>query len=417
LTLNNDLFQYIENKSLFAKNILRDLIKIESTTGRETKIQNYVYDLLKSIGCNKVTKITADKEKIKNDLDFIDSGHSYENRPNILGTFSNYLKPAGKSLMFLCHIDTVSPEPLVNWSKNPYGEDSGHFIYGRGACDMKGGFVASILALKSIIDLNYPISGEVKFCSTIEEESGGGGGALAVLLNGYKADGIICPEPELQIAVASAGVCYFRIRVRGKSAHAGKAHRGINVIEKMNIIFDRLKMLDDKRGREVHFPLFEITSQRSCNLNVGVYKAGNWPSTVPGEGYMEGRISFIPGENIEEIHKAIIECTIIDDDEWLKNNPPEVEWFGWQAHPWIQEINNPFIKTFMKCANLVLKDNVQFIGKAAGLDARFCGRFNIPALSFGPSGGNIHGSDEYVEFNSILDCAKVYVQMISKWCG
>ena len=94
-------------------------------------------------------------------------------------------------------------------------------------------FASMTYALKSIVDLGFKPRGNILIGTTIEEEDGGIGGALATVLRNYRADAAILTEPGgNQIRVASAGVLYFRIRIMGKTAHAGRAHLGVNAIEK-----------------------------------------------------------------------------------------------------------------------------------------------------------------------------------------
>jgi acetylornithine deacetylase len=146
--------------------------------------------------------------------------------------------------------------------------------------------------------------------SVIDEEEGGGGGTLACLMEGYTASGMVCTEPHnLSITIAHAGVSHFRITVEGKTSHAGLAHLGVNAIGKMYPIYQALVNLDEKRGREIIFPLFEKGSGRSCHINVGTMKAGDWPSTVAGMAQIEGRIGFIPGEKLDDM-KQMIESTV-----------------------------------------------------------------------------------------------------------
>ena len=98
-------------------------------------------------------------------------------------------------------------------------------------------------------------------------------------------------------------------------------------------------------GREVHFPLYERGSGRSCHLSVGTMKAGDWPSTVAGSAEIEGRIGFVPGEKMADV-KRLVEQTVREaagKDPWLMDHPPRVEWFGWQAEPWDQDPGHPFV--------------------------------------------------------------------------
>ncbi len=51
------------------------------------------------------------------------------------------------------------------------------------------------------------------------------------------------------------------------------------------------------------------------------------------------------------------------------------------------------------------------------MDTRFAPFFNMPAISFGPDGENIHGVNEYVDIDSVIDCTKVLTAFIMDWCG
>ena len=91
-------------------------------------------------------------------------------------------------------------------------------------------------------------------------EAGGGGGTLALLMEGYRADAMICTEPhDLKITISHVGINYFRVRVQGKTSHAGLAHLGVNAIGKMFPIYQALIDLDEKRGREV---LYAVEGRR-----------------------------------------------------------------------------------------------------------------------------------------------------------
>ena len=256
--------------------------------------------------------------------------------------------------------------------------------------------------------------------SVIDEEAGGAGGTLACLMEGYTTDGMICTEPHnLNVTIAHAGINYFRIKVQGKTSHAGLAHLGVNAIGKTYPIYQALVGLDEKRGREVRFPLFEKGSGRSCHINIGTMKAGDWPSNVAGSAEMECRIGFVPGEEMDDI-KRMIENTILEvarRDPWLRGHPPQLEWFGWKADPWYQNPDHLFVQTLKKAAESVLGHEAEYIGRAGGIDSRFSQYFNMAAACTGPRATNIHGIDEYVEIPSVIQVTHILAKTILAWCG
>jgi len=397
---------------------LQRMVRIPSVVGDEATAQDYVEELYRSLGL-EVVRFQPDIEKVKDHPSFIDTGMSYENRPNIIGTLPG--DPKDSSLILHGHIDVVSPEPISEWTHDPWGaEIEGDRMYGRGSGDMKGGHVANYFALKAILRAGLKPKGMVMLQSTIDEEAGGAGGTLACLIEGYRADAMISTEPHnLNVTISHCGVNYFRVKVHGKTSHAGLAHLGVNAIGKMYPIYQALIELDEKRGREIHFPLYEKGSGRSCHLSIGTLKAGDWPSTVAGSAEMECRIGYIPGETMADI-KQMVERAVHEaaqKDPWLREHPPEVEWFGWQTEPWHQDPHAPFVQTFKKAAEDVLGHEVEYIGRAGGNDCRFTQYFNMVGSLTGPRAVNIHGIDEYVEIPTVIQAAQILAMTVLQWCG
>ncbi len=397
---------------------LQELVRIPSVIGNEAEAQQAIAELYRSAGLDVVT-FETDVNKIKAHPAFFDTGVSYENRPNVIGVLKG--NPKNKSLILNGHVDVVPPEPVEAWSRDPWsGHIEGEKLYGRGAGDMKSGLLANFFVLKCLEKAGLKPLGTIILHSVVDEESGGAGGTLACLLEGYAADAMICTEPHnLNITVSHAGINYFRVTVKGQSAHAGLAHTGINAIGKMFLIYQALEELDRERGAKIRFPLFEKGSGRSTHINIGTMSAGDWPSTVPGNAAIECRIGYVPGEKMADI-KSMVRKVIqraAQNDLWLRENPPKVEWFGWQTEPWYQDPGHPFIQTLQKSAGDIVSQNVEIIGRASGNDARFSQFFGMAAACTGPRAENIHGIDEYVQLPSAIDVIKVLALTAIRWCG
>lgn len=414
--MKDKIRQYIdENKEELFKTI-QDVVRIKSVVGNEHEMQNYMKKKYEELNLT-IHEVEPDYEKVSKHEAFIDSGIPFEGRKNIVGVYKGVNE--GKSLTIHGHVDVVSPEPHSNWTMDPWcGDIIGNKLYGRGSADMKAGLISNWFALKTLVDLGYSIAGDVQLHSVIEEEAGGGGGALALFEEGYVTDGYITTEPHnLNMTISHAGIMYFRVHVKGRTAHAGLAHEGVNAISKITKIFTELEKLDQWRAKNVKFDLYEKGSGQSVHLNLGVMKAGDWVSTVPGEAMLEGRIGFIPGENRAQI-KKLIEDTIakaIEGDEWLAKNPPELEWFGWTTEPWYQDPEEPFVKLFKENAAEVMGREINTVGRASGNDARFTQYYGKQGLAFGPIGENMHGPDENVDLDSVVEVTNVLANYIIKW--
>jgi acetylornithine deacetylase len=395
---------------------LAEIIKIPSVVGSEGKAQDWVLEKMRSIGL-EVETFEADKEELLKHPAYVKVDWPYEGRPNVIGTLNG--DPGARSLILNGHIDVVSPEPVDQWSHDPWGaEISGGKMYGRGTADMKGGLIANIYAVKALMEANALPRGSIIVLSVIEEEAGGGGGTLACLLKGYRADAMLNTEPFLKITIAHPGILYFRVKVKGKSIHAARSHLGVNAVGKMIPIYNALIGLDEERAGRLRFEWAEKDSGRSCNLNVGTFHAGDWASTVAGWAIMECRLSFVPGETEESVKKEV-EDRIADAasrDPWFRERPPVVEWFGWHAKPWFQNPDDPFIQLMLKNSKEVLGQEPPIVGKPAGMDTRFCPEFNISSCAFGPQGGELHGIDEYVELDTVIQTAKVAALIALDWC-
>jgi acetylornithine deacetylase len=396
---------------------LIELVRIPSVVGNEGPAQAFMQREYGRLGLS-VRTFETDKEKVRNHPAFIDSGLPFEGRHNVIGILKG--DPQKKSIILNGHVDVVSPEPVEQWSFDPWGgEVQGDRLYGRGAMDMKAGLVANLFALKALKNAGTKPDGTVILQSVIEEEAGGGGGTLACLLEGYTADGMLISEPFLAPVISHAGILYFRVILNGKTAHAGRAHLGVNAIGKMIKIYQTLEDLDSQRAATVKFPLYDKFEGRSCHLNIGTMKSGDWPSTVAGFAEMECRISFIPGETVAEIKKTVEDVIqqTAEGDAWLRDHPPAVEWFGWKAEPWYQDPDDPFIRAIRDNIASVCGKEIEVIGSTAGLDTRFSSYFGFPALSYGPGGENEHGLDEYVDLQTLPLVTKVIALATLDWCA
>ena len=398
---------------------LKELVRIPSMVGFEKDAQDFMAGLYLSAGLD-ISKLIADPARLKEHPACMDSlSQSYEDRPNIIGLLPG--ASTGRSLIVNGHVDVVSPEPVKAWSRDPWGgEVEGDRLYGRGAGDMKAGLLANFFAVKAIQKTGLRPAGSVMLQSVVDEEAGGVGGTLACLVEGYTADGMLVTEPHnLNITISHAGINYFRVTVKGKTAHAGLAHYGVNAIGKMYFVYQALEELDQIRGTEIRFPLYEKGSGRSCHLNIGTMKAGDWPSTVAGSAVIECRIGYVPGEKMADI-KKMVEAAIMaaaEKDPWLRDHTPEIEWFGWSTDPWYQDPQHPLIQMLLNASRKVLDRPVELIGRASGNDGRFSQYFDMPAACTGPVANNIHGLDEYVEISSAVSLIKVLVVFILDWCG
>jgi len=148
-------------------------------------------------------------------------------------------KRSGQCVHFNSHIDVV--EVGHGWTTDPFGgEVKDGRVYGRGACDMKGGLAASIIAAEVFIDLCPDFAGSIEISGTADEESGGFGGVAYLAEHGHYAhvDHVIIPEPlnKDRICLGHRGVWWAEIETKGEIAHGSMPFLGDCAVRHMGAV-------------------------------------------------------------------------------------------------------------------------------------------------------------------------------------
>lgn len=401
-------------------NLIQDLVRVPSVDGQEKNAQMLVADRFKELGL-KPDVWEPRVEELKSHPAYIDVPWGYEGRPNVVARLKG--TGGGRSIILNGHIDVVSPEPLSAWTHPPWeAKVVGDRIYGRGALDMKSGIAALTYAVQSLQEAGVELKGDVILESVIEEEAGGPGGTLATILRGYKADAAVLVEPSgvERINITSTGVCWFRVKVTGKTAHAARTQQGVNAITKAMKIHQALLDLDEYRAKTKHYPLAEKYSDRSCNINVGVIRGGDWPSTVAGWAELECRVGWQVIEKMEDVKRQVEEQVrkAAELDPWMRDHPPQIEWYGWNAEASETSPKAPVVGALQRNGREVLGKEPEIVGSTGANDSRFYVLYaNTPAVCYGPSGQGGHGLDEYVQVESVIQVTKVLALTLMDWCG
>lgn len=216
--------------------LTRELIDIESITGNEAQVGDYLHNYLSRLGYH------TEKMSVEGA------------RHNVYATIDG--KP---DLVFSTHMDTVPP--FI-----PSSEDSDK-IYGRGSCDAKGIIAAQITAAERLRKKNSRIG--LLFVVGEERDSQGAKEAnehspgCRFLVNG---------EPtENKIGRASKGTLRVQLTAHGRMAHSAYPHLGESAIEKLVEALHRL----------LKMPLPENPEIGPSTVNVGLIEGGRAPNVIP----------------------------------------------------------------------------------------------------------------------------------------
>lgn len=421
--LQQQLRQAIANRRDEVRQLILDVVGIASVTNDEAAVQDRFEQAMRERNLT-VDRWVATKEEIAPYTLHVGEQDVYENRPNLVGVRPGNEPNSGPSIMLQGHVDTVDPGDPSLWTKNPVGEyvESEGRIYGRGALDMKSGVVTNLFAIQVLDDIGVKLGGDVLIAASVGEEDGGLG-AMSTILRGYKADAVVITEPTSRnLVIAHGGSLVFRLTVTGRSAHGATRHRGVSALEKFIPIFQDLLAWEEERTRTLSHPLFDHMEDK-FPISVGVVKSGTWASTVPEILVAEGRLGFLPAESIQEMQAATAARIdiIVQQDDWLREHPPMLEWFGGQFDSAEVSPEEPIAQAVAKAHQSSTGKPIKMTAISAGLDMRlFTEIGRMPTVTYGAgsvSEGNAHGPDEWIDLDEVLGAIETIALTLIEWCG
>lgn len=217
----------------------RQLVDIESITGNEADVGNYLYGELCRLGY-QTTRMQVEGDRF-----------------NVYATSPEQPDPA---IAFSTHMDTVPP--FI-----PSSEDD-TCIYGRGSCDAKGIISAQIAAAERLRALGIYVG--LLFVAGEERDSLGAHVANQHAPKGSKF--LVNGEPtENRIALASKGTLRVEVTARGRMAHSAYPELGESAIDKLIPALARLRAM----------PLPSDPDIGPCTLNIGIIEGGRAPNVIP----------------------------------------------------------------------------------------------------------------------------------------
>lgn len=396
---------------------LQNMVQSASTQGNEKEVQELVANFLKEIDL-EVDVWDLDGERLQKHPYFYSNRKTFENSPNVVGVLKG--TGGGKSIVLNGHVDVVPEGDHDQWNEPPYsGVIKDGKMYGRGVTDMKGGNLALMIALEAIQELHIRLKGDVIFHSVVEEESGGAG-TLDTILKGYKADAAIIPEPtNMKIFPKQQGSKWFRLIVTGRTAHGGTRYHGVSAIDKAFIVNEHVKELEKIRNERITDPLYDAIPI-PIPINIGNISGGDWPSSVPDVVQLEGRIGIAPNETMESVQEELEAWMekLAEKDEWFKENPVQVEWYGARWVPGEIETDHPLTKSLISNYKTVTNEEPIIEAAPWGTDGGLLSQVaDTPSIVFGPGITDLaHFPNEAIELDKIFDAAKIIAATIIDWC-
>ena len=355
----------------------------------------------------------------------IPAGHHFRGRPQLVARRAG--TGGGRSLLLNGHIDVVSAEPVEQWTTAPFtaAVRDGR-VYGRGACDMKGGVAAMVVAVEVLCALGVPLRGDL-VVNTVTDEESTAAGSLAAVAHGVRADGAIIPEPTALTAwLGTRGSLLPEITVDGRAGHAGFPHEHwtaggpVNAIEKMQVVLAALQAVrDDWRDRpDARHPYL-----RAGTIVPTSFDAGQWIVSDPASAPVRCHVQYLPGQAAADGTGGPVMREIADRvraaaaaDPWLAAHPPAVAWHG-DVPAAFTPPEAPIAATALDTmAALGLERTIA--SRTTWFDGATFTRAGTPAIAFGPGAiAQAHAVDEHVPIDELVRAAQVIAVAAMRFCS
>lgn len=330
----------------------------------------------------------------------------------------------GDCVHFNSHHDVV--EVGHGWTRDPFAaEIEGDRIYGRGACDMKGGLAASIIAAESFIATHPDFSGAIEISATADEETGGFGGVAWLAEQGYfdpdRVQHVIIPEPlhKDRICLGHRGVWWAEIETHGRIAHGSMPFLGDSAIRHMGAVLaeieDRLyPLLATKRTAMPVVP--EGAKQSTLNINSihgGEAEQAPGYSGLPAPCVADRCRIILDRRFLIEETVAEVKQEITDVLERVKTQRPGFTYEIrdlFEVQPTMTDRDAPVVKSTAAAIERVLARTADYVVSPGTYDQKHIDRIGRlkNCIAYGPGLLHLaHQPDEWISIQDMQDSATV----------
>ncbi|MEL6292809.1 MAG: acetylornithine deacetylase/succinyl-diaminopimelate desuccinylase family protein [Pseudomonadota bacterium] len=333
-------------------------------------------------------------------------------------------KRSGECVHFNSHHDVV--EVGAGWTKDPFGaEIEGDRIYGRGACDMKGGLAASIIAAEAFVEEHIDFCGLIEISATADEESGGYGGVAYLAGRGFfnpaRVQHVIIPEPlnKDRICLGHRGGWWAEIETKGEIAHGSMPFLGDCAVRHMGAVLNAFeeKLFPAMAARHTAMPVVpDGARQSTMNINSihgGQPEQGEDYTGLPAHCVPDScRIvidrRFLIEESLDDVRAEVHELL-----EHLKATRPDFDYEMTEINtviPSMTDEDAPVVQTVARAIEEVIGKPPTFVASPGSYDQKHIDRIGKlkNCIAYGPGILELaHKPDEWVGITDMLDTAKV----------
>lgn len=400
---------------------LQTLVRIPSVTGAEEVIADHAAGLLQELGLT-VEVVRPDLAAHRADPAWPGEEMDRSSLPVVIGR-AGPPGAAGPRLILSGHLDVVPAGDPATWTADPWaGDVRDGSLYGRGACDMKGGVAAILAAARALGAAGelHRLAGELLVVLVPSEEDGGQG-TLAAIRAGASGDMAIITEPSrLDIVVAHAGALTFRLTVPGRAAHASQRREGVSALDKLFVLTRALEADETRRNQTETDPLMTALGLPYPTI-IGIVAGGEWASTVLDRVVAYGRYGVRLGQS-PAAAEADLRAAIADasaGDPFLRDHPATVEITGGRFGSGRVGSDDPLPLGLAATVEATTGRRPELLGEPYGADMQmFINHGDTPCVIFGPGDVRVaHSADEHVSIDEVETCARVLAAWVRREIG
>lgn len=392
--MNEKIAQIAESLKSEVVQFLREIIAVPSPGGREEAVVKRIKEEMLKIGYDSV-------------------------RVDPLGNLLGIIGSGERIIALDGHCDTVGVGNPDNWQWDPFeGDYRDHIIYGRGACDQKGGLASAIYAGKILKEIGVPAGVSLLVVASVLEEDYEGLCWQYILKNSHiRPEVVLLTEPgNLEIKIGQRGRMEMKVKTRGVSCHGSAPDRGENAIYKIAPIIRDIQQLNKRL-------------QSTSILGKGTITATEVSSTAPSLCavadsavlHLDRRLT--EGETMETCLKEIenlpsvkaVDAQVTMPEYQVKSYtglivPLKAYYPMWvmdRAHPVVQRAQKAYEKQFSKKVPVGTWD---FSTNGVAIK----GMFDIPTIGFGPGREELaHTPGEHIHEDDLIRAMEFYAAFVS----
>jgi len=334
----------------------------------------------------------------------------------------------GPCVHFNGHIDVV--EVGAGWTVPPFdGLVRDGRVYGRGACDMKGGLAAAIIAVEALLDSDPDLPGAIEISGTADEESGGYGGVAYLAERGWfsapRVDHVIIPEPLNvdRVCIGHRGVWWAEIETHGRMAHGSMPFLGDSAIRHMNAVLERFEsdlypMLAARRSDMPVVP----DGARQSTLNINSLHGGQDENHdgLPAPCVADSCRMVIDRRFLIEENLAEVRAEVTDILETLANNRQGFRFDIrdlFSVEPSMTDRDGPVASTTAAAIREIMGVEPAIVCSPGTYDQKHVDRIGRlrDCIAYGPGRLDLaHQPDEWIGIDDMVTAAKIMATTASR---